>query len=231
MTRKKLTMTLALTLVAVHSVACSLQIEQILEVQDGSEFSIQILNLPPSVLTLEGGTIQNIDIQIGFFDLLFGNIDGDITVAELLIASPSINILGIPTGEVCVIPDPVDPGSGTFDANIYAATATFDVQLNTVALVANPVLAAVLPGGGFAFPFSLTSNVPFGLGEMLGLLTGAGSLEISQSVNEVLAIDLDGPGPQPPIPGTLTGQMNLASADAFPTSPLLDACIALIAGP
>jgi hypothetical protein len=230
MMSKKLSLTLLLAVASAHSVACNLQIEQILEVQDGSEFTIQILTLPPSTLVLEGGTVMNIDIQIGILDLIFGNIDGDITTDELLIASPSFLILGTPTGIVCIVPDPVDPGSGTFDANIYAGTADFDVQLNTVAILGNPVLMALL-GGGLPFPFALQSQVPFGIVEILGLLTGAGGFDISQPIDEVIGIDLDGPGPQPPIPGTLTGQINMGSADAFPTSPLLDDCITLLATP
>ncbi|MGH0030719.1 MAG: hypothetical protein ACQGVC_13070 [Myxococcota bacterium] len=232
--RNKWTMHLALIVVAAHSVACSLSIEQILEVQDGSELTIGILDLPPDVLPLEGGTVMNIDVSIGLFDLILGNIDGTVAVDELLIAAPPFDVLGIPalnTGEVCVVPEAGNPGGGTFDANIYAGTADFDVAINTIALIGNPVLAAALPGGGFPFPFNLQSSVPFGLGEMLGLLTGAGGFDVSQTIDESIDIDIDGPGPQPPLPAHVGGQISLSSTDAFPTSPLLDDCIALLAGP
>jgi len=224
-------MTLALLVVAAQSVACSLQIEQILEVQDGSEMTIGILSLPPDVLPLEGGTVMNIDVSIGFFDLLLGNVGGDVSVDELLITAPPFDVLGIPalnTGAVCVVPQAGGAAGGTFDANIYAGTATFDVAIDTIALIGNPILAALLPGGGFPFPFNLQSSVPFGLSEMLGFLTGSGSFEVSQTIDMDIEIDIDGPGPQPPLPAHVGGMIDLASTDAFPTSPLLDDCIALL---
>jgi hypothetical protein len=224
--RKKLMMTLGLAAVAANSVACSLQFTSLLGVQPGSALEVQILTLPPETTPLEGGNSFDIDIEIGLFELLFGlPIDGDITVSELLIASPGFAILGVPTEEICITPDPVDPGSGTFSADLGDGTATFDVALNTIALLGNPDLAAILPGGGFAFPFSLVSEVPFGLTEMLGLLLGTGGgLEVSQPIDEDIALDVNGLI----INGHIGGQINLSSVDAFPTSPLLDDCIALI---
>lgn len=233
MKRNKLMMTLALALLAAHSVACSLQIDQILAVEPGSEMTIGILDLPPDVLPLEGGTVMNIDVQIGFFDLLLGNVDGDVAVEELLITAPPFDVLGIPalnTGEVCVVPQDGGAAGGTFDANIYAGTATFDVAIDTIALIGNPILASLLPGGGFAFPFDLSSDVPFGLAEALGLLTGAGGFEVSQAIDMDIEIDIDGPGPQPALPAHIGGQIDLASTDAFPSTPLLDDCIAFLAG-
>lgn len=227
MRMKKLMMTLAVALFAGNTVACSLQFTTLLGVQDGSELTIQVLSLPADVLPLEGGTSFDIDISISLLDLLFGRgINGDITIAELLIASPPFDLLGvINTGVLCVVPDDLDPGGGTFNADLGTSMATFDVALNTTALVGNPVLAATLPGGGFPFPFQLTSMVPFGLAEILGLLFGAGGdLEVSQSINESLVVDIGGNM----IPLTIGGQIDLASEDAFPSSPLLDDCIALI---
>lgn len=229
--RNKLKMTLVLGFVAFYSVACSLQVEQILAVQDGSELTIGILDLPPDVLALEGGTVMSIDVSIGFFDLILGNVDGDVTVDELLIAAPPFNVLGIPalnTEEVCVVPQDGGAAGGTFEANIWGGTATFDVAIDTIALIGNPILAALLPGGGFAFPFDLESSVPFGLAEALGLLTGAGGFAVSQPVDMDIQIDIDGPGPQPALPAHIGGQIDLASVDAFPTSPLLDDCIAFL---
>jgi hypothetical protein len=227
----KLKMTLALLAVAAQSVACSLQIDQILEVQDGSELTLGILSQPPDVLPLEGGTVMSIDVSIGFFDLLLGNVDGDVTVDDLLIAAPSFDVLGLPylnTGTVCVVPQDGGAAGGTFDANIYAGTADFDVAIDTIALLSNPVLAALLPGGGFAFPFHLQDSLPFGISEALGFLTGSGSFEVSQTIDLDIEIDLDGPGGQDPIPGHVGGMIDLSSADAFPTSPLLDDCIDLL---
>lgn len=227
--RKKLTMTLALAFVAANSVACSLQFQTLLGVQPGSQLEVGILTLPVEIAALEGGTSMDIDVSIGFFDILFGlPIEGDITVGELLIGSNGFSILGTPTGIICVVPDEVDPGGGTFTADLGAGTATFDVMLNTIALLGNPVLAATLPGGGFPFPFALTSQVPFSLGDMLGLLFGGSSdLAISQPIDEDITIAIG----TLMIPAHIGGMIDLASTDAFPTSPLLDDCIALVAGP
>ena len=230
MRMKKLMMTLAVAAFAGNTVACSLQFNTLLGVQPGSEMTIQVLSNPPDVLPLEGGTSFDIDISISILDLLFGNgINGDITIGELLIASPAFLLLGvINTGIVCVVPDAVDPGSGTFNADLGAGTATFDVNVNSVALLGNPVLAATLPGGGFPFPFAFSSSVPFGLGEILGLLFGAGGdLAVSQTLDEELVVDIGGTM----LPLSIGGQIDLASEDAFPSSPLLDDCIALVSGP
>jgi hypothetical protein len=231
-TSKQLTMTLAVAALAMNAVACHLQLEQILEAQPGSQFEISILTLPPDIQTIEGGTVMNIDISIGLFDLLFGSFEGDISVGELLLASPGFNFFGIPalnTGVICVVPDEVDPGGGTFEANIWANTATFDVDLNALALLGNPAVAALLQGGGFATSFALTSTVPFSLGDMLGMLTGSGDLEITQELDQDFEITVQIP-PNPPtnIAGHIGGQIALASTDAFPSSPLLQACIDLL---
>jgi hypothetical protein len=236
MQRSKRFMVLALAAVAFHSTACSLTIEQILAMQEGSTFELSVLDLPATVLPVEGGTVMNIDIFISIFDLILGDFEGDITTGDLLFTAPPFNFLGIPafnTGEICVVLDEVDPGGGTFEANLYSGSATFDVQLNTVILIGNPVLAALLPGGGFAFPFDLQSTVPLSLGDMLGLLTGSGDLQISQTLDQStdFELDPDGPGGNPPtvLPAHIGGTLTLASADAFPTSPLLEDCIEFLA--
>lgn len=229
--RKPLTMTLAVTALAMNAVACHLQVEQILAVQPGSEMVIATTTPLPSSATqpLEGGTVMNIDIVISLFDLILGDFEGDIAVDELLIAAPGFNFLGLlATGIICVVPDEVDPGGGTFEANIYTNEATFDVALNTSALFGNPVINAGL-GGGLPFPFELVSTIPFGLSEMLGLLTGSTDLEITQPISQPINLTTQPPLPPIAVTGNISGQITLASADAFPTSPLLDACIAFLA--
>lgn len=229
MRKTKLTMTLAVAALAANSVACSLQLEQILEVQEGSTLEIGVADLPPEVLEIEGGTVMGIDVTIGFFDLLFGSIEGDVEVPELLIAAPGFPFLGIPafnTGTICVVPQA--PGAGTFEADLHADTAAFDVTVDTIALLGNPTLANALPDGGFPFPFQLQSEVPFGLAEMLGLLTGSADLEVTQEIDLPFEVEVSLPPILPPtlIQGTVGGEITLASTDAFPTSVLLDECIA-----
>jgi hypothetical protein len=218
--RTKLLLTVAVSALALGTAACSLQIDQILAVQDGSQMSIDVatpFDLPPVEQTLEGGNVMSIDIQISLFDLILGDFEGDIAVVELLIAAPGVNIL-VPTGRICIIPDATNPGGGTFEANLHQRTATFDVALNTSAVFENTLL------GSFPFPFALESTLPFGLAEMLGLLTGSTDLSITQPIDQPLAFNVLGI----PITGQVSGEITLASADAFPTTPLLDECIAIL---
>ena len=220
MKQTKLAMTLALSALAMNAVACSLQVEQILAVQPTSQMNIDVatpFNLPPVSQALEGGNVMSIDIFISLFDLILGDFEGDISVEELLIAAPGVNIL-VPTGRICIVPDAANPGGGTFEANLHSKTATFDVAINTNAVFGNAAL------GSFPFPFVLESTLPFGLAEMLGLLTGSTDLSITQPINQALNFTVSGI----PITGQVTGEITLASADAFPTSPLLDECIAII---
>lgn len=208
------------------SVACNLSIDQTLAMDEGSALELEIPagSGSVSVAALEGATVMTIDLEIGFFDILFGSFEGDVGVGELLFASSGFSIIGIPTGTMCVIPDAADPGGGSFAANIWAKTATFDVGINTRALVSNPILAAAIPDG-FAFPFNLQSTLPLSLADMIGLLTGAGGLSVSQPLDATFDVSV----------GTITlpvhvgGELSLSSTDVFPTSPLLDECLALVA--
>ena len=164
---------------------------------------------------------MNIDITIGLLDILFGQIDGDVTIGDLLFAAEPFVLLGLPSEEICIVKD--GPGSGTFEADLFAETATFDVTMNTIALIGNPVIAGFLPGGGFPFPFDLQSTVPMTLADMLGLATGGGDLSVTQDVDLDILVPI-GTG----LPGHVSGQLTLSGTDAFPTSPLLDACIAFL---
>jgi hypothetical protein len=237
MRANKLAMTLILTACASYSMACSLQVQSLLGVQPGSEMSIQVFDLEPDVVPVEGGASMLIDIDISFFDFLFGSYEGVISVGEVLIATPGVDFLGFPefnTGTICVVPDPDGAGGGSFEANLFQHTATFDVAVNTVAMITNPVVLSLIVGGNFDFPFQFTSSVPFGLADMLGILGGGGpELEVSQTIDQELrfAVDLDGPGRAKPffVIATVGGNLTLATVDAFPSSPLLDDCIEALA--
>ena len=124
---------------------------------------------------------MNIDISISLFDLFLGDFEGDIAVDELLIAAPGVNFLVVRRGIICIVPDASNPGGGTFEANLHPRTATFDVALNTNAVFGNRSCS-----GSFPFPFALESTLPFRLSDMLGLLTGSGSLTITQPINQPL---------------------------------------------
>jgi hypothetical protein len=232
MRANKLAMTLILTVCASYSMACSLQVQSLLGVQPGSEMSIQVFDLEPDVVAVDGGASMLIDIDISFFDFL-GSYEGVISVGEVLIAAPGVDFLGfsaLNTGTICVVPDSDDPGGGTFEANLFQHTATFDVAVNTVVMITNPVVLGLIVGGNFDFPFQFQSSVPFGLADMLGILGGGGpELEVSQVIDHQLAfaVDIDGPGGSNPffVLVTVGGNLTLATVDAFPSSPLLDDCI------
>ena len=228
--RAKILTILAISALATTGTGCSLKIESLLGVQDTSHLDVTLtapiaFTAPPQ--PLQGGTVMDISIKVSLLDLTFGHFNGDITVKELLIGAPgfTLPLLGN-TQEICVVPsDPNNPGSGTFTANTFRKTATFDVTTDTIALVGNPALAALLPGGGFPFPFHLQSSVPFTLKDALGLLSGKGSITITQPIDQALAFKIGSINAA----GHAGGEITLASADAFPTSPLLDSCLALIA--
>lgn len=231
--RNKLTMTLAVTALAMNAVACSLQVEQIMAVDKNVSGMGIIISSPfPSgnLQTLEGGAVMNIDIRIGLFDLILGDFEGDIEVGEVLIAAPGFKMLNlIPTGRICVVPNAGDPGGGLFEANIYSQEATFDVALNTEAVFGSATVTNLL--GVLPFPFALVSTIPFDLSDMLGMLTGSTDITITQAIDQPIDVTTTG---SPPfggihILGNITGEITLASADAFPTSPVLDECIAILA--
>jgi hypothetical protein len=228
--RTKILLTLAVSALAMTGTGCHLQVEQLLAVQPASHLDLTItkpfpITAPPQAL--QGGTVMDIDIKISLLDLLFGSFNGDISVKELLIGAPGfvLPLVGN-TQQICVVPaDPNNPGGGTFSANTFKKTATFDVTTDTIALVGNPAIAALLPGGGFPFPFHLQSSVPFTLKDALGLLNGSGNITVTQAINQDLAFKLGSIDAA----GHVGGSITLASADAFPTSPLLDSCLALLA--
>lgn len=223
----KVVLTALVAAMSMGSVACNMQIDQTLALEPGSAMEIEIPAGSGSVgvAALEGATIMNIDIGIGFFDILFGSIEGDVSVDEILFASDGFLLFGTPTDELCVVPDPADPGGGTFDADIFGGTATFDVAINTRALIGNPILAAAIPGG-FAFPMALQSTIPLSLGDMIGMLTGGGQgLSVSQNLDETFDVSIGAAT----LPIHIGGALTLSSVDAFPTGPLLDSCLALIA--
>ena len=227
--RAKILTILAISALATTGTGCSLKVEQLLGVQDTSHLDVTLtspipLTAPPQ--PLQGGSVMDIDIHISLLDLFLGHFNGNITVGELLIGAPgfTVPLLGN-TGILCVVPsDPNNPGGGTFSANTFKKTATFDVMIDTIALVGNPAIAALLPGGGFPFPFHLMSSVPFTLKDALGLLNGSGNITITQPIDQALAFKIGSINAT----GHVGGEITLASADAFPTSPLLDSCLTLI---
>jgi hypothetical protein len=180
---------------------------------------------------LEGGVETLMTAEIGLFDLMFKRpILGTIEVVDLLFAGTPFSLLGIPTGEVCTIPDPNTPSGGSvlidiFDHEPNNASLQFTMDMATAIIVGNPVLSGAIPGG-FPLVLSVDSEADLTLEEMLTLLTGdaEGGLTITQELDEQFVVDVLGSQ----LSMGVTGQLTLTTVNEFPTGLLLDDCIALL---
>ena len=229
---KKVALTAALALVAMGSAACSVEIDQILAMQEGSGVDVALVlggnEVPQGRLDLSGGAVMRIDMDISFFDLLFGSFEGTVEVLDVLFGSPGFNFLFIHTGLICVVPD--DPaGGGTFEYSLWQHEAAFDVLVNTTGLLTNPFLAGLVRGGGFAFPFDLEATIPMSLLDALGLFSGSGSLSVTQALDGIFEVPIV-VVPNDPSQDTIytvhaTGEVTLQSTDTFPATQLVLDCL------
>ena len=98
---------------------------------------------------------------------------------------------------------------GTFSYDVLAEEAAFDVFVGTRAIPVIEDFAKLIRGGAFAFPFDLEASIPLPLVDALGLVTGTGSLEVTQTLDEYYTVpvmyDPDNPfsglEPEPPREG------------------------------
>lgn len=231
--RKGLELTL-LVAFASGTVACGvIEAPAILALDEGSQMEV-IVNpdtpnpLPVGTIGLEGGAVTLMTVEIGLFDLLFGQpIDGTVEVTDLLFAGTPFSLFGFPTGAVCTIPDPNSDSSGTvsidiFDHQLNNASVDFAMDLAAAIVVENPDLSGPFPDG---LPLSLEvdSSADLTLAELIGLISGnaEGTLTISQPVSERFDVKVLGLT----IPLGVEGLLTLTTVNAFPTGPLLDDCI------
>lgn len=221
---------------AAGGIACgAIEAPMTLALEEGSGMSIYLNPTSTPILLgdvdLEGGVETLMTTEIGLFDLLFKRpIMGTIEVTDLLFAGTPFSILGIPTEEVCTVPDPNTPSGGTvlidlFDHQINNASVQFVMDMATAIKVGNPVLAGAIPDG---FPLVLTvdSEADLSLAEMLALLSGdaEGGLTITQVLDEVFTVTVVGI----PLELGVQGELTLTTVNEFPTGQLLDDCIALL---
>jgi hypothetical protein len=189
------------------------------------------LELPTEQATtsLVGGVDTTIEADLGLLKLL-GALVGkalpaDIEVDEVLIAGTSISVFGglFNTGTICLFQDPALPSEGSAAFNLLLGTAAFNMTLNASLAITDPALGGLL-GGPQAFSQSIATVVPLSLSDLLGILGGGGGgLALTQEIDTVF-------GPVPLLGEIhVTGELTLASADAFPSDPLLDECDAYIA--
>ena len=224
---------------AMGSVGCSLTIDQIFEMQPGSGADVYLIafgsgqEVKQGRLNFEGGTVMRIDVSTSPLDYLDGTVDGDVQILDLLFAVPSFVFLIFDAGYVCVVPD--DPvGGGTFSYNVLAQEATFDVVVNTKALITDAFFATMIRGGAFQFPFHLVSTMPLTLLDALGLFTGTGSLTVTQPIDLYATVPMvqvaNDPSQDYPMPIHVLGEVTLKTTDTFPVTPTITRCLDFLAG-
>lgn len=173
--------------------------------------------------TLVGGVATTIEADLGLLKLLGAlvgqAIPADIAVDDLLIAGTNIAIFGgaLNTGTICLYQDPLIPSGGDAAFNMLLGSAAFNLTLNALIALTDPVLG---PGiGPQAFNQAISAVAPLSLTDMLAILGGSGGgLALTQEIDTVF-------GPVPLL-GEIhaQGSLTLASADVLPSDPLLDDC-------
>lgn len=174
---------------------------------------------------LDGGV--DLTLSTSLLDLFNpGGILATVTVDDVLIAGPALNILGlIDTGTICV--SDVPGGGGTALLKIFQGTAAFQVTLDTVV---NGLAILDLAPGGLPFTADIDDpDVPFTFADILGFLFGGGGgggLAVGQSISTTITGDGTG-GFLDLIAGTvITADLTLAQADAIPMTPEIQECVA-----
>lgn len=190
------------------------------------------LALPTEQATTElvGGVATTIEADLGLLKLLgalLGKaLPADIVVDDVLIAGTSISVFGglFNTGTICVFQDADLPSEGSAAFNLLLGSAAFDMTLNASLAITDPTLGGFL-GGPQPFSQSIMAVVPLSLSDLFGILGGGGGgLALTQEIDTVF-------GPVPLLGEVhVTGELTLASADGFPSDPLLDECDDYIAG-
>ena len=235
--RTKILLLAALTGFASGQVACGvIEVPITLALEEGSAIDLSLNPTTPNpiplgTIDLEGGVETLMTAEFSLIAILFKQpVFGLIDVTDLLFAGTPFSLLGIPSDEVCTVQDPLVGSGGTvlidiFDRQINNASLQFVLDLAASIQLGNPVLANLIPDG-FPLVLSVDSEADLTLAEMLTLLSGnaEGGLAITQELQEVLEVDLNGI----PLEVGVDGQLTLATVNEFPTGALLDDCIALL---
>jgi len=229
--RSNLVLAAVLGWMTLGATACSLQIDQTFAMQEGSGVDVFLVGdygeLPLDRLVFEGGTVMRIIVSTTLLDYLDGTVDGDVEILDLLFAIPNFKFLVFYTGRLCVVLDD-PPGGGTFSYDVLAEEATFDVLVNTKAVITT-FFANLIRGGSFKFPFDLESTIPLTLVDALGLFTGTGSLEVTQPIDAYYTVPIikvaDDPSQDFQYPLHVKGEVTLQSTDTFPVTPDVLGCL------
>ncbi|MDJ0787693.1 MAG: hypothetical protein QNK05_12860 [Myxococcota bacterium] len=225
---------LAVAAIALPAIACGqIDIPLTLVLEDPSDITINIPIFPPpndqASTFLVGGIDTNITADLGFFELLavlLGQaLQADVDINDVAIAGTPLLIGGfLDTGTVCVDPDPVlGAGGGEAQLNVLLGVAAFDIDINTLLTVADPLVNSLL-GGGLPFAAGVDTTTTFTIGDLIGLALGGGGggLALTQEISTTLP-------PDTPVIGAaeVSAVLTLATSDAIPSDPLLDECAAL----
>jgi hypothetical protein len=234
MQRTKAALTALLASIALGTVGCSLQIDQIFEMKDGSGVDVKLVSVDGTVevpmgrLAFQGGTVMRINTSATLLDYLDGTVDGDVQILDLLFAVPNMKFLILDMGLICVVLDD-PPGGGTFSYDVLAQQAAFDVLVNTKAIITNATNAQLIQGGAFKFPFDLEAAIPLTLIDALGLFTGTGSMEVTQALDAYYIVPMTpnfwDPSIVRPIRIHVIGEVTLNSTDTFPAPPPVMSCL------
>jgi hypothetical protein len=140
-------------------------------------------------------------------------------VDDIRIAGSEFAIVGIPTGIICLAPDP-DLASGGFAylRPLFKKEADIQLTLNSLAFVTRPELAPLAP----PLPFGATieTQVPLSLADLAALAAGeGGSLVITETIMDTLPPDIFLVGGS-----DITVTVTMTNADAQAEDPLLDHC-------
>jgi hypothetical protein len=218
---------------AASSIACGdIQMPQTLALV-GDENVINMAINPDSpdpiafAMGLEGGVDTTITISLSLADLIFQHgLNGVITVDYLLFGATPFAIFGIPTDEVCIVRDDMDPGGGSVFINIFQGLMSFDALFNTRVKLGNPTLANAIPDG-FPFPMAVSDVSELSIADMLGMIFGNadGGMAISQTISDQFEAEIL-PGVVVPI--GVEASLTLGTVNEFPSGQLIDDCLAIL---
>jgi hypothetical protein len=230
MRHTRLLLTSLLVLFASASVGCSLQIEKTFAMQPGSGIDMYFTTYddPPvdtyqGSIGLDGGTVMTIDVSTSLLDYLDGTMDGQVTVSEVLFNTTDLIFFGFNLGPMCIALS--GPSGGSFEYQVVQQTAAFDVVVDTSAELLDKTYAAFIGSDTIPFPFHLAAEMPLGLADALGLFAGTSEMTVTQPIDEHIVF---GEGTTPtPLKVHMLGTVTLTTQDTFPTSPLIEQCLAL----
>jgi hypothetical protein len=226
----RLLLTSAVVLFAFGSVGCTLQIEKTFAMQPGSGIDMYFTTYdePPvdifeGRIELNGGTVMTIDLSTSLLDYLDGTVNGQVTVDDVLFSTSNLIFFGFNLGPMCIALS--GPSGGSFEYRMTQQTAAFDVVVDTSAELLDKTYAAFIGSETIPFPFHLAAEMPLGLVDALGLFTGTSEMTVTQPIDERIIF---GEGTTDlPLKVHMLGSVTLMTQDTFPTSPLLEQCLAL----